>query len=142
LLDLSAVAAACTIHNRHYSGTRTVPIGQIRGSEGRCEDFDGAFHPLKTHNEERWVSVAGAQLRGTGLPAVELIQLGEVYFVRDGHHRISVAAALGQQEIDAVVTIWHVTEPVQDNRPAVGHAEPHRWRGFLPRLVWRSAAEA
>ena len=142
LLDLSRVASASTIGDRRAAGVQIVPIDQIRGSEGRCEDFDCAFHPLREYTEERWVSVARAQLRGIGLPPVELIQLGKVYFVRDGHHRISVAAALGQQEVDAVVTIWYVTEPVQDNRSAVGHAAPHMWRGFLPALAWRPAAEA
>ena len=94
LVALTAVAAACTIHARHDAGKRTVPIRQIRGSEGRCDDFDVAFLPLKEHTETRWLYVASASLRGLGLPAVELIQLGEISFVRDGHHRISVAAAL------------------------------------------------
>ena len=116
-------------------------LGQIRGSEGRCQDFDVAFHPLKQHAEERWVSVARAQLRGLGLPPIELIQVGEVYFVRDGHHRISVAAALGQQEIDAVVTVWQLAAPVQAERADVGRPQPQRSRAFLPRLAWRSAAE-
>ena len=88
------------------------------------------------------MSVTRAYLRGIGLPPVELIQIGEVYFVRDGHHRISVAAALGQQEIDAVVTIWHMTEPVQEQRPVVEHARLHWSRALLPRLAWRSAGDA
>lgn len=108
LLDLNTVAASRAIADRHAAGTQTVPIRQIRGSEGRCDDFDVAFRPLKEHTEERWLSVARAYLRGLGLPPVELVQLGEVYFVRDGHHRISVAAALGQHEVDAVVTVWQV----------------------------------
>jgi hypothetical protein len=142
LLDLTTVAATCTIGDRRAAGMQTVSIRRIRGSEGRGDDFDVAFRPLKEHGEARWVSVARAQLRGLGLPPVELIQVGQVYFVRDGHHRISVAAALGQQEIDAVVTIWQVAERVQENRPAVGQSELHRSRGFLPWLAWRSAAEA
>ena len=142
LLDLTTVTASCTIGDRRAAGTRIVPIQQIRGSEGRCEDFDAAFRPLKAHTEDRWLSVAKANLRGRGLPPIELIQLGDAYFVRDGHHRISVAAALGQQEIDAVVTVWHVTTPVLQHRLAVGHAELHRSRGFLPRLAWRSATKA
>jgi hypothetical protein len=116
LLDLHTVAASGTVGDRRAAGMQTVAIRQICGSEGRCEDFDISFHPLKEHAEDRWVSVARAQLRGLGLPPVELIQLGDAYFVRDGHHRISVAATLGQQEVDAAVTIWHVTEPVQEQR--------------------------
>jgi hypothetical protein len=42
----------------------------------------------------------------TPLPPVELIQVGDVYFVRDGHHRISVARMMGQDSIDAEVTVW------------------------------------
>jgi hypothetical protein len=134
LLDLNTVAAASAIGDRRAAGTQTVPICQIRGSEGRCDDFDVAFRPLKTHTEERWVSVARAYLRGLGLPPVELIQIGAVYFVRDGHHRISAAAALGQQEIDAVVTVWQVTAPVPQERTVVERPQRNRSRAFLPRL--------
>jgi hypothetical protein len=46
------------------------------------------------------------------LPAVDLIQIGDVYFVRDGHHRISVGRAMGQEIIDAEVTVWEVAGPL------------------------------
>jgi len=141
LLDLNTVAAASATGDRRSAGTQIVPICQIRGSEGRCDDFDRAFRPLKGHTEERWVSVAKAYLRGLGLPPVELIQIGEIYFVRDGHHRISAAAALGQQEIDAVVTIWQVAEPVQEKHAAREHPRQQRSRTFLPRLAWRVGAD-
>ena len=142
LLDLTTVTATCAIGDRRAAGTLIVPIQQIRGSEGRCEDFDAAFHPLKAHTEDRWLSVAKANLRGRGLPPVELIQLGAVYFVRDGHHRISVAATLGQQEIDAVVTVWQVAGPAQAQRAGVEQPQPQRSRTFLPRLAWRLAGDA
>jgi hypothetical protein len=142
LLDLNTVAGANAIGDRSAAGMQTVPIRQICGSEGRCDDFDIGFHPLREHREDRWVSVARAQLRGLGLPAVELIQVGDAYFVRDGHHRISVAAALGQQEIDAVVTVWHVAEPVLLKRPVVERSQLRRSWVFLPRLAWRSAGDA
>src|SRR5262245_56737614 len=135
LLDLSTVAAASARGDRRAAGTQTVPIRWIRGSEGRCEDFDVEFHPLKQHAEERWVSVASAQLRGLGLPAVELIQLGDAQFARDGHPRIPVAAALGQQEIDAVVTVWQVTKPVPLARPAGKRPQARRSWAFLPKLA-------
>jgi hypothetical protein len=142
LLDLHTVAANGSVGDRRAAGIQTVAIGQIRGSEGRCEDFDSKFRPLKQHAEERWVSVARAQLRGIGLPAVELIQVGEVYFVRDGHHRISVGAALGQQEIDAIVTVWHVAEPVPQESAVVQQPQQHRSRALLPRLMLRFADHA
>ena len=133
LLDLNTVADTCAVGDRRAAGTQTVPIRQIRGSEGRCDDFDVAFRPLAEHTEDRWVSVARAQLRGIGLPPVELIRVGEVYFVRDGHHRISVAAALGQQEVDAIVTIWLVAGPMLGERLPVARNQPRRSWTLLPR---------
>lgn len=83
--------------------TVVVPLSKIVGSEGRSEDFDADFRPLKMHNRERWISVAAARQTGVVLPAVELLQSGDKYYVRDGHHRISVAKLMGQLEIDARV---------------------------------------
>lgn len=90
----------------HYAGKREVPIDKIRGTEGRLNDFDDQFHPLTDRTQQRWLSVARANERGIDLPPVELIQVGDVYFVRDGHHRISVARAFGQTTIYASVTIY------------------------------------
>jgi hypothetical protein len=42
--------------------------------------------------------------RGVAMPPVDLYRVGEVYFVKDGHHRVSVSRALGYHEIDAHVT--------------------------------------
>jgi hypothetical protein len=105
---LAEIKAACSIRDHNNAGTQTVPIRHIRGSGGRCNDFDTAFRPLQSHNEERWLNVAVARQMGVALPPVSLIQVGDVYFVRDGHHRISVAQARGQKEVDAVVTVWDV----------------------------------
>ena len=57
------------------------------------------------------MSVAIARSRGDTLPLVELIQLGDDYFVRDGHHRISVARAFSEEYIDAVITVLEL-DPV------------------------------
>lgn len=107
-LDLKEICAAC-ISNRHYDGIQTVRIDRIRGSENRSDDFDIHFNPLHTRNKERWVNVAMAMLGDAGIPPVELIKVRETYFVRDGHHRISVARSLGQEAIDAVVTNWELS---------------------------------
>jgi hypothetical protein len=112
LLSLADVDAACTVCSRRHAGLRTVPISHIRGSEGRCNDFDAEFNPLQSHTAGRWRSVAKARLEGKALPPVELVQVGDVYFVRDGHHRISVARASGQLDIEAEVMAWQVTGPL------------------------------
>lgn len=112
LLHLGSVVANAGLRGGRYAGVRTVPIRDIRGSEGRCHDFDADFRPLKTHNQSRWVGLAAARLRGVVLPPVNLIQVGGVYYVRDGHHRISVARAFGQEHVDAEVTVWDVASPL------------------------------
>ena len=76
-------------------------------------DFDAQFRPTQTHSQGRWLSVATARLQGVPLPPVELIQVGDTYFVRDGHHRVSVARALGELDIDAEVRVWRAAEPVK-----------------------------
>jgi len=80
-----------------------VTFDRIWGSEGRCRDFDRAFYPLRSHEKDRWLSIAVAREIGIGLPPVELVQVGDVYFVQDGHHRISVARMQGQKAVDAGV---------------------------------------
>ncbi len=115
LFDLNRLAwGGCP---QHYAGLQTVPLAAIRGSEGRARDFDQEFNPRRTSTRERWVSIALAHLRGESLPPVILIQVGDVYFVRDGHHRVSVARAWGQQYIEAEVTVFNVPPPWPWQRP-------------------------
>lgn len=104
-------ALAPRVRNRTYVGLRTVWLHQICGSEGRERDFDADFHPLQERDQQRWVRVAVAWQAGEPLPPVTLIQVGDRYFVRDGHHRISVARALGQESIEAEVAVWEVAGP-------------------------------
>jgi hypothetical protein len=92
--------------SRLYLGVRTVPIRAIVGSESRCLDFDKSFRPLKASIQDRWLNIAVAYLAGISLPPVELLQVGDVFYVRDGHHRISVAKAFNQENIDAEVVLW------------------------------------
>jgi hypothetical protein len=105
LLDLGAEVSQRRVLRQHDAGSRTVPINRIKGSEGRSDDFDCDFNPLHTRTRDRWMSVAIAHSEGDTLPLVELIQLGDDYFVRDGHHRISVARAFGEEYIDARVIV-------------------------------------
>ncbi len=89
--------------DRRYVGVQVVPINDIVGSENRSADFDPEFRPLEDNNQERWVRIAAAIVEGQTLPPVDLIRVNGRYFVRDGHHRISVARAMRQKYIDAEV---------------------------------------
>lgn len=108
LCDLRRVVTAVVIQNRRDEGLQTVPLRQIQGSEGRAEEFTRDFRPLRRHTSARWRRVAAAAAQGYGLPPVSLIRYGNIYYVRDGHHRISVARARGQMVIEAQVTVWEV----------------------------------
>ena len=102
LCDLNGLSNA--VGDQHYLGLRTVPLASIIGSEGRCRDFDAGFNPRQSATLERWLSVYSAIYQGIGLPPVSLIEIRGAYFVRDGHHRISVARTLGKVDVDAEVT--------------------------------------
>ncbi len=117
LLNLNTFLATCILRDHHHIGTQTVPIRQIRGTENRASDFDINFHPLQAHDEERWISLAAVWMARKKLPPVRLIQVKDTYFVQDGHHRISVAQALGQEEIKATVTVQQVDCPLSGTEP-------------------------
>ena len=121
LLDLDAVRAAWTLGSAYDAGMRAVSTGLIRGSEGRCQDFDAVFRPLRPDCRDRWVRIAVARLMRTPLPPVTLTLVGDRYFVVDGHHRISVARALGQTEMDAEVTVCEFAGPLPWEQPSLAH---------------------
>ena len=81
-----------------------MPLDAIVGSVDRSRDFDRRFRPTSGRSRGRWEQIAAAARRGEALPPVDLLRVGELYFVRDGHHRVSVARALGRTDIDAYVT--------------------------------------
>lgn len=106
LADLSSLIGHKTVIGQRRLGSMVVRISQVVASEDRSGDFDRQFNPLQAHTRDRWLSIAAARLAGVSMPAVELIQVGDAYAVRDGHHRISVARALGEDYIDAQVIVW------------------------------------
>lgn len=88
---------------RHKLGINMISLDKIIGSVSREKDFDADFRPLKKHNRERWIRIAVAFLKRIPLPEIEVVQAGDQYYVRDGHHRVSVAKAMGQLDIEARV---------------------------------------
>lgn len=113
LLSFEQVRAHLNVRGQHYLGHQTVPIAQIVGSEGRYNDFDRQFAPRHEVTKLRWLSINKAHYQDVNLPAVELYKLGDIYFVRDGNHRISVARQQGKLYIDAIVTELEVDVPLE-----------------------------
>jgi len=108
LLSFEEVQRALPIHGQFYRGMQQVPVAAIQGSVDRYHDFDRNFLPTQTHTRPRWEAIDRAALAQETLPPVQLYKVGEVYFVKDGNHRVSVARERGQETIDAEV-IEHPT---------------------------------
>lgn len=104
-------------HTEHERGIREVPLQQIVGSVNRAEQFTAQMRPRSDLLRERWSRVYAAALASQGLPPIELYQYGDDFFVRDGHHRASVARALGAREMQAYVTEL-IGPPIEGGPPA------------------------
>ena len=103
LLSYDDVKEKLHIGGPIYRGVKTVRVSQIVGSLNRYHEFDAAFLPKNDKNAQRWQSVDSAFYQEISLPPVVLYKVGEVYFVVDGHHRVSVAREQNADFIDAEV---------------------------------------
>ncbi|MGH2945436.1 MAG: chromosome partitioning protein ParB [Solirubrobacteraceae bacterium] len=103
MLPFEEVVEALGRTGQHDLGLRVVPLDAIVGTVDRTRDFDRGFRPTSQRLRSRWERIAAAQRRGEALPPVSLHKVGDLYFVRDGHHRVSVAKSLGRRDIDAYV---------------------------------------
>jgi hypothetical protein len=104
LLSFHDVKDILKPRNQVYRGSQAVPIKLIIGSEGRYRDFNKFFLPRREHLRNRWQRVDEAHIKDIILPPIQLYEIGGVYFVRDGNHRVSVAKAQNVEFIDAEVT--------------------------------------
>ena len=104
ILPYDEVIAALGFAGEQRLGVMLVDIGSIVGSVDRTADFDRSFRPVSKKTRERWERIALAYRRGESFPPVSLYRIGELHFVRDGHHRMSVARAHGLEQIEADVT--------------------------------------
>ncbi len=131
LHDLNEIKSGLNLHGSHYAGVKVVHIDSIIGTEGKASDFDMGFHPVNEASRQRWVNMAMVYVCCFSLPPVQLTQIGDAYFVRDGHHRISVARAFGQDSIDAEVVAWKASPPfpwqpeaITENLPVLQRVDP------------------
>lgn len=111
LLPFDEIRQQLPVRGQHSIGVRQVEVDKIIGSLGRYHDFDRAFLPTQARTRERWLSIDKAHYEEVVLPPVELYKIGEVYFVKDGNHRVSVARERGQVYIDA--NVIEIDTPVE-----------------------------
>jgi hypothetical protein len=80
-----------------------VPLEAVVGSVQRCSDYTRSFLPLKDSDQQRWTRIKQAFADSKPLPPIQVVQLGQAYFVADGHHRVSVARQLGLSHLEAQI---------------------------------------
>jgi hypothetical protein len=124
-------------------GTQTVALDSIVGTVGRRRgEFDRSFRPAARRLRPRWLRVAAARRRGVDLAPVELYRVGALHFVEDGHHRVSVARALGDETIQAHVRLVNTALPATPDLFAHQLALKHHERLFHQRVPLPHKARA
>ena len=125
LMPFDEIVGSLGWRGQRQLGLQTIRLDTIVGTAGARRDFDRCFRPASGRVRCRWERLALAQRRGEAIPPIEVYRVGHWHFVSDGHHRVSIAAATGQQLIDAYVTqVLTTTVPphTQTARP------PRCWR--------------
>jgi hypothetical protein len=104
ILPFEEVVAALGRRGERRLGLETIPLDSIVGTVDRGREFDRRFRPTSGRVRTRWERIATAQRQGQAMPPIDVYRIGELHFVKDGHHRVSVARALGHDVIEAWVT--------------------------------------
>jgi len=104
LVQLDDVVGPLGWRGQRQLGLQTIRLDTIVGTAGPRRDFDRRFRPTSARVRSRWERLALAQRRGEAIPPIEVYRVGQLHFVTDGHHRVSIATATRQCMIDAYVT--------------------------------------
>jgi hypothetical protein len=104
ILPFDEVVEALGWRGERRLGLEVMPLDSIVGTVDRSRDFDRSFRPTSRRVRRRWEGIATAVRRGESMPPIDVYRIGDLHFVRDGHHRVSVARALGLDTIDAYVS--------------------------------------
>ena len=104
ILPFDEVVAALGMRSERRLGLRTIRLDTIVGTVDSSRDFDRRFRPTSGRVRERWERLALAQRRGEPMPPIDVYRVGDMHFVIDGHHRVSIAIATGATTIEAYVT--------------------------------------
>jgi len=104
ILPFDEVVAALGMRGERRLGLRTIQLSTVVGTMDSARDFDRRFRPTSARVRARWERLALAQRRGEPIPPIDVYRVGDMHFVQDGHHRISIAMAAGATTIEAYVT--------------------------------------
>jgi len=104
ILPFEEVVRALGRTGERRLGRLLISLDSIVGTVDRSREFDRSFRPTSPRVRERWQGINLAQRKGQAMPPIDVYRIGDLHFVKDGHHRVSVARALGYRDIDAYVT--------------------------------------
>jgi hypothetical protein len=104
ILPFEEVVRALGRRGERRLGLKTIELDSIVGTVDRTREFDRSFRPTSRAAKQRWQRIAGAMRRGNAMPPIDVYRIGDLHFVRDGHHRVSVARAMRLDVIEAYVT--------------------------------------
>ena len=104
ILPFEEVVQALGRRGERSLGLQVIDVDSIVGTVDRGREFDRSFRPTSGRTRTRWERIATAQRKGQAMPPIDVYRIGDVHFVKDGHHRVSVARAMGNDKLDAYVT--------------------------------------
>jgi hypothetical protein len=116
ILPFDEVVAALGRVSETSLGLQTIRLDTVVGTVDSTRDFDRHFRPTSSRVRSRWEQLALAQRRGEPMPPIDVYRIGDMHFVIDGHHRVSIALATGQKTIDAYVTEIRTAVPARGIR--------------------------
>ena len=105
LTSLDEVLGARPPALRRLAGLEAIPLCSVVGTAepAKARVFDGRFR-VPESSRRRWEGLWLANRRGAPVPPISVFRVGGRHYVDDGHHRVSVANAMGMAAIDAEVT--------------------------------------
>jgi hypothetical protein len=133
LLRFDEVKQRLRLTDERYLGLREIPLDKIVGSVGRYRDFTRTFLPRTNAVRSRWQRLDALARGPEGFPPIEVYKVGEVYFVIDGNHRVSVARQLGAKTIEAYVTELRTPVPIDENTTEKDLIQKEAYAEFLRR---------
>jgi len=139
ILPYEEVVEALGFESERSLGLQSIPLDSIVGTVDRSRDFDRSFRPTSQRVRTRWESVALAQRTGKAMPPIDVYRVGELHFVQDGHHRVSVARAHGDPAIDARV---RQVQTARSAPPSARRKQRNGSIGFLDQTAGVAAKQA
>lgn len=134
LVSVEQVLAAAGQEGRSARGVREIPLDMVVGSASpiaKAGDFDPGFLPVNRRLRDRWTRIYKAMTEGDELPPIDVYKVGDHYYVIDGHHRVSVARALGRRTLPARVTEVSTTAPLGEGVDPAALLRAAEYTSFL-----------